>query len=71
MKACKLLKRRSIAEFLMETFPKFSKQLSNIVSSSTLVALQPADGESATLVIWKFFECSRVGELLLLSNVLE
>ena len=35
-----------------------------------LVVLQPADGESATLVIWKFFECSRVGELVPLTEFL-
>ena len=34
----------------MENFPKFSKQLSNIVWNSNLVDLQPLDDESATPV---------------------
>ena len=57
-----------MAELFMEYFPTFSKHLSNIVWSSNLVnlvALQPADFESTNPAKWKFFESSRVGELLL------
>ena len=68
LKACNLLKRNFMAELFMEYFPTFSKHLSNIVWSSNLVnlvALQPADFESTNPAKWKFFESSRVGELLL------
>ena len=49
----------------MEHFRAFPKHLSSIVWSSNLLALQPVDGKSLTPGKWKFFESSRVGELLL------
>ena len=63
-KACNLLKRNFVAELFMENIPKFLKQLSNIVWSSNLAALQALDGESATP---EFSKSSRVGELLLVT----
>ena len=67
LKTCNLLERNSIAELFMKNFQKFSKYLSNIVWSFNLVELQPVDGESATALKCKFFENSRVGELLLVT----
>ena len=67
LKDCNFLKRNCTAELFMEHFLTFSKHLSNIGWSSNLVALQPLDGKSPTPVKWKFFECFRVVELLLVT----
>ena len=67
LKTCNLLERNSIAELFMKNFQKFSKHLSNIVWCFNLVELQPVDGGSATALKCKFFENSRVGELLLVT----